>query len=449
MRPGMRARAPARADGGTEYRAPPSVWGVDSLKGWMCPGLQFGTGPNQNKWGNLHSHGGFVTTTAPATSMAYTSMGDTSTGKRVVINGTISGTTLTVNSITSGVQSDIQPNMSIVYAAWNADGTKGTPYIVSGTYPTYTIAANPSPTNATSVTMYIIDRWLCVDGQPSFARVADPVSPGRYAYKHRLIFEDYRPAGQGETTTGLKKSITRFGDAGSEPSEGQGTLQPVGTYYMDMFAYLIPAATRTLMLTNRNTLIWQHKNSIGSPGLSIYIAPGKAQIGPSTIPAGERMPTAGNFEPRFAMSGYGNDGDGFGDGFQWEKSIVPNFPAGTWIYLLVRVKPHYLQSSGPHTQVWAAVGNAAAAKVLDIDKPNLDNAAVDVFRQFGWYVGGQNSSIDRTTGANIWPAEQQWWFPGDEIELLMKDYLVAPQWRADAEPPLWLVDQWFNEMRSR
>jgi hypothetical protein len=146
------------------------------------------------------------------------------------------------------------------------------------------------------------------------------------------------------------------------------------------------------------------------------------------------------------MSGYGNDGV---EGFQWETLMVSNFPADTWIYFLVRAKSQYLESNNPHTQAWVAVGNGAASKVVDNTKPNLDNAAVEVFRQVGLYTDYWKSNANQTTGANNWPTEYQWWDTGDSIEVLMKEYLVAPQWRADIEPPLWLVDQWFNELRSR
>jgi hypothetical protein len=412
-----------------------------------------GAGANQNKYGNLHTQTGANTTTTGTASMAFSVLGDTFTGRRVVVNGTVAGTSLTVHSITSGASENIAAGMALLYDVWQANGSANTGYVNSGTYPNFTL--NSAPGDATSVPITIVDRYLGVDGQPAFCRISDPDGVvGRYCWQHRLTYEDYRPSGQDDTSTGLQKVISRFGDNASEPSNGQGIVQPVGTYYMDMFALRMPSATHFKTRCTTSNLIWQHKNSAGQPGLSMHITAGKARSNNANIIAnGRQIPLAADpFAPRITLTAYGDDGSSgspAGNDFTSQDIVLAGYPASAWVYLLVRVKPNRFQADAPHTQVFVAAGSAPAVKAVDHAFGNCDSASVDVNRQFGWYNGSSITYINQATGADEFGTNHQWFFPGDEINLLVKDYLVAEQWRADTEPPLWLVDQWFDELRSR
>lgn len=452
MRPGIRTRAPARSDMATQITTQLSPWGQGHIKGWLSPYLEMGPASNQNYFGNLHAQTGSNTNTTGTGSMAFSVLGDIFTGRRVVINGTVSGSALTVNSITSGSSGDIAVGMAVLYDAWQANGATDVRHIASGTYPNFTLSGSPG--NATAVTITLVDRYLGIDGQPAFSRIPDPDGvPGKYCWQFRLTHEDYRPSGQDDTNTGLQKVLARFSDSGTEPSNGLGLRQPVGTYYMDMFAIRIPAASLAILKYQDGRLIWQHKNSAGDPGLSLDIVAGQARAGPSTLPTGERMPLAPANEPRIALGSYGwdqTDNGGLGEaGVQLQVNVVDNIPADTWMYFLVRAKPRYLDSDNPHTQMWVAVGNGAAVKKVDSTKANNDNSATDVFRQFGMYIYSRETYINQTTGANEYGNTYEWFNAGEELKLLSKEYAISPQWRADSEPPLWLVDQWFNELRGR
>lgn len=454
MRQGLRASAPARADRATAYRAPPQVWGPDQLKGWLSPYVAMGAGARDNRFGNLHAQTGSNTATTGNGPMAFSSLGDTFAGRRVVINGTVSGSTLTVNSVISGSPSDIGAGMAVLYDAWQANGSAATAVIVSGSGP-YTLSSSPG--NAAGVQITLVDRYLGLDGQPAFSRVPDPDDPSgqRMCWQHRLKYEDYRPSGQDDTSVGLQKCLARFGDSGSEASNGLGILQPVGTYYMDLFALRIPAATYLkTRFTAGELLLWQHKNNSGNPGIKISIDAGQARNNASTIPTGERIPLVTATEPRLTLSTYGNDGS---SGWQSQTVIAANYPADTWIYGLMRARAQNLVGDNPHTQFWVKVGDAAASKVVDLAQPNCEASSNGINRQWGWYVGSSITYMNQTTGANAYidgsggnPGDDiPWWGAGEEILLLFKDYLVAPQWRADVEPPLWLVDRWFDQLRAR
>lgn len=448
----LRQSAPNRSDRATVYRSLPQI-AAGQFKGWLSPHLEMGAGNNQNKFGNLHAQTGSNTSAAGTAPMAFSALGDTFAGRRVVINGTVSGTSLTVNSITSGNSGDIAAGMAVLYGAWQTNGAAGTGYIASGTYPNFTLSSSSG--NATSVAITIVDRYLGLDGQPSFSRIADPAGvAGRYCWQHRLTFEDYRPSGQDDTSVGLQKVLARFGDTGAEVSNGLGILQPVGSYYMDLFAIRVPAATHLQTRCVDDILLWQHKNSSGQPGFSIAMTAGKARSGNANIISnGKQIALAADaLSPRLTCITYGDDGSSgspAGKDFTSQDIVLADYPSDTWIYLLVRVKPQLYQADNPRTQVWVAAGSGSVVKAVDHAFANCDVAATDVNRQWGWYVGSSSTYMDQTTGANDFNNQRPWWGAGNEINLQVKDYLVFPQWAADMEPPLWLVDQWFDVLRSR
>ena len=101
-----------------------------------------------------------------------------------------------------------------------------------------------------------------------------------------------------------------------------------------------------------------------------------------------------------------------------------------------------------HIRNAGSQGSDAAVKAVDTTRGNSDAAAADSFRQWGWYLFDDLSST-AGYGVNRFPTLAAWWGAGQELNCFFKEMLVSPQWRADTEPPLWLVDQWFNELRSR
>lgn len=425
-----------RPSGVSDNKVPPQAWGVGQFKGWLSPYLENGTAADQNYFGNLHAQTGSNTATTGNGSMAFSSLGDTFTGRRVVIDGTVSGNALTVNSVVSGSSSDIDVGMAVLYSVWNlnSSGNLGTLVITGGSYPNFTLSVNNASNNATGVQMVILDRYLSVDGQPGFSRATDPQDPSKSCWKHRTIFPDYRPGGQA-WGDGLRKVLPRFGDSGSEPSNGQGIVQPIGSYYMDLFAFKIPAATRLITRYADSILLWQHKNSTGQPGLALFQYSGQVQ--PSGTPAVGLAPAS---EPRLLLRLYA------GGANNGTYLLAANYPADTWIYVLQRVKPHPTDGTA-HTQTWVALGDAAASKLVDTTKGNVDDPSADVNRQWGWYIFSDNAYCYNNGVYN--PTPGPWWGGSDELNIYFKDYSVAPQWRADVEPSLRLVENWFNILRGR
>jgi hypothetical protein len=437
MRPGMRASAPARADRATRFATQIYPWGQGQLKGWLSPYLSMAPASNQNYFGNLHAQTGSNTTTTGNGSMAFSVLGDNFAGRRVVINGTVSGTALTVNSITSGSSGDIAVGMAVLYAVWQANGATDTRHIVSGTYPNFTLSGSPG--NATSVAITLVDRYLGIDGQPAFSRVTDPQDTTRQCWKHRLAYEDYRPSGQDDTTAGLRKVLARFSDSGSEPSDGLGLVQPYDTYYMDMFAVKIDAATRAIIRYGDSQLLWQHKNSIGQPGLAMFQWAGEYRGAADGVGA-PQIGYAGPNNPRLMLRLWNGTTNG-------NYIVKSAYAADTWIYILMRVKAHVTDGSA-HTQCWVAQGNDAAVKAVDTTRGNSDAAAANVFRQWGWYLFDDLSST-AGDGVNRFATPSAWWGAGQELNCFFKEMSVAPQWRADAEPPLWHADHRKHQGEAR
>lgn len=434
MRQGLRASAPARADRATAYRAPPQLWGPDQFKGWLSPYLPMGSGARQNRFGNLHAQTGATSGTAGVGSMAFSSLGDTFTGRRVVINGTISGSTLTVNSVISGSPSDIGAGMAVLYDAWRDTGSSSVAVISSGSGP-YTLSG--SPPAVTGVQITLIDRYLSIDGQPAFSRVADPQDASKLCWLHRVLFADMRPSGQA-WGTGLRKVLARHGDTGLEASNGQGIVQPYGTYYLEAFALKIPAATKAITRYAESNLLWQEKDSTDQPSLALFHWAGRYR-GSNDGSGAPQIDLAGPDEPRLVMRLWNGQTNG-------NYLLAANYPADTWIYFVIRSKPHQTDGSA-HLQVWVAVGDAAAAKVCDTTRGHSHSGSADSFRQWGWYVF-MDTSYYHTDGTSH-GSREAWWGGSDEMRLYVKEPLVALQWRADAEPPLWLVDRWFDQLRAR
>lgn len=371
----------------------------------------------------------------------------------MVFTGTVSGSGLAVTpgSETVGTSADFHTGMAVLYQAWEYASTQNTTVISGGTYPNFTLTNTNAAIHAGPVTMTAIDRYLCSDGQPAFSRVADPLDPGgqKKCWRFRVLHDDYRPGGQSSfmpaapMTSGTKKVLVRFGDDGVEPSRGQGTVQDVGTYYLDIFALHIPAATKDLLNFCDEALIWQHKDGAGAPGLSINVVAGTARNNGPLL--ANRMAYGSALEARLALSIYGENPTAA----QAQRLLVANFPTDRWIYVAVRSKPNRLSASGAHSQVWVASGDAAAAKLVDDTFGNADGAGSIVNRQWGWYPPDSHEHIIPVTGINDFPNLYPWWESGDEINVYYKGPYIAPQWRADQEPTLATVDQWFDILRGR
>lgn len=417
----------------TDIKAPPGVW--PTPKGWLSPYLAMGPGATQNLYGNLHAQTGAITATATTGTMAFSDLGDTFTGKRVVINGTVSGSTLTVNSIISGSISDIAAGMAVLYDVWQANGSASVGVIVSGSGP-YTLSSSPG--NATSVQITLVERYLGIDGQSAFSRIANPDEAAHLCWQHRVTYDDLRPSGQ-SAGSGVRKVLARFGDSGLEASNGLGIIQTYNTYYMDMFALRIPQATRDIIRYGDSMLLWQHKNSTNEPGLALFQWSGD-YVGSANQDGAPQISSAPVNEPRLVVRLWNGDTNG-------NYLALANYSADTWIYVLMRVKPNKSDGNA-QTQCWIASGSGSATKIMDTTRGNCDAAGVDVNRQWGWYLFN-NSSYCNSNGVNKYPALAPWWASGNSLTMQVKDYLVAPQEIANIDPPLWLVNSWFNTLRGR
>ena len=438
----LRAKRIIPGASGTAHACPLPI---GTPKGWLSPWLEMGTSANQNLYGNLHAQTGGNTGTTPAySSMAFSTLGEPSGGSLCIFTGSISGTTLSVSSVTSGA---LAVGMAVTWDTWNYSGTpSATPHPTDSTYhiqsgggSTWTLTGTPTMAPVSSRTMRAHTRMQGYNAS-GFERVADPADADKYAFKMSIGYDDYRPSSQAFTTggasatdglVGIRKLLSRFGDDGSAPASGQGLICPIGTFYMDAFSVYIPAATKAIAANQDQCLIWQHKNGTGAPGATIDLD--------SRLYSNSFALSAGT-GPRLVYKTYNKPGGSFA-----QTVLLDDYAAATWIHFLVRVKPGY--SSGAVNQVWVAVGDGAPVLKVNDTANNLDEASGGIFRQWGWYM--QNDTSYTNGDVNAFPSRSQWWSSGQVMTTYWKDYTVFPQEFADQEPTAAQLAQWFALMRQR
>jgi hypothetical protein len=417
---------------------------IGTPKGWLSPWLPMGTTGNTNRMGNIHAQTGSNTGTTPSySSMAFQTLGTPpANGDKCVFTGSISGTTLTVSSVASGA---LAVGMAVIWDTWNYDGsaphpTDSTYHIQSGSGSTWTLTGTPTMAPVSSRTMTALSRYQGMNG-PGFSLVADPADAAKFAFKATIGFDDRRPSsqawppgGSGDVSgaTGIRKVLARF-----EGSDSAGTLGARSTPYMDAFSIYIPAATKAQAGRMDNVLIWQHKNSSGTPGAFMSIYHRNFYWPPSTPP---NQPPAGTGN-RLVFGSYS------GSLAQSYRSVVlDNFAADTWLHFIFRITPGYQSSQNPRNEIWLAVGNAAWSKVVDNTNDNLEANSDSVNRQWCWYVSNDDSYWFDDTGVG---GPAQCWDTGEEITSYWKDYTVFPQDLANQNPSTAQLNQWFALMRQR
>ena len=402
----------------TDIKAPPALFGVAPVAdvgGVVTPYRNNGTGRNENFLGNLHSHNGSTTGTTPAAaSMAFSVLGNTYDGAQVVFSGSISGTTLTVHSITSG-GNNLAVGMALQYQYWQDDtgwpaassiSALGTGTGGVGTYTLHEVQDTIGP-----VEMVAQGKYMGASGEPAFSVIDDPDSSGRKWYRHRVCFNDKRPSGQTKGA-GVRKVLARWGDSGLEPSNGQGQLGSRGVPYMDCFTFLVPQATHDIIRNNDEMLIWQHKNSTGFPGAKLSLC-SQWYSGSYELPQG----TNG---PRIIWRCW----SGQAGANQPQIVVYDGYPADTPVHVVLRITPGWQASDNPKNEVWIKPQGGAITKPVDTTTRNLDSNGDSVNRQWGWYVYDDNSYSPN--GVHINPATGPWWEAGDVLDLWTKGYVSAP-----------------------
>lgn len=176
MRYGARLSGPVRSDRATAFTKPPQLCGVPprfAMTPWAT-----------NTYGGIHNQfGGDIDLTAvPPYNAATDSV-------PVEFVGSITGTTMTVSSITSG--GPLKTGAEGWYITRNTDArvgwscsivsqSSGTP----GGVGTYTISGEN--TGGASITLYSAHAHASLEGGQAFGLVDDPVNAGRYAYITRI-----------------------------------------------------------------------------------------------------------------------------------------------------------------------------------------------------------------------------------------------------------------------
>jgi hypothetical protein len=416
MRPGMRSRAPARADRATEYTTHAQMWGEPA---WgMSPDLEFGADPvRQNAIGQLHCAGSgnrtFLAQVIPWASGV------------VKFTGSISGTVLTVSSITSagpgfsvgqmvtwdtgGVEvndyctrSDIGANFrcdakpSTVAANWtnigggtgsgtnwgsvsseinmrNLDLNGDAEFITSfGTGTGGTGTYNLSSSNTKSArAMFARHPYANTDGGMAFGTVADPVNSGRYCHITRVTEEDPDASGQEgrktmPRTEGTASGVMRYSDM---LLNAWSVMVPTATREMYTGTYY----TETAGVHDRTgwghtaTLIYQNKT--GQPiQHAIWLC------------ARGQYPTA-ETGPYFELQ----PGTCPSDDFQ--KMLI-NFPADTWI--------HFIQLQRHGVRAWSSGIRMANGRFSGADTWGMITNAGQVYMVVS---GGDDESGTASTTA--------------------------------------------------
>jgi hypothetical protein len=313
MRPGMRSRAPARADRATLHTTQcqvfgQPVWAID-------PWLEFGADPKtQNAIGGLHCAG-------VGNQVEFRQVIPWESGV-VEFTGSVSGSVLTLISMGS-----VGPGLSVGQLLTWYTGTSTGDYeyitgLASGSWNANGSTYNLSSSNSlTSRTMWARHPFANRDGGQAFGVVADPVNSGRLCHVSRVIRDDPNAGGQ----TG-RKTMPRTELSGST---GAGELQ-----YADMllnaWSVMVPTATREMYtgtyytedefdVCNRvgwgmgGTLIYQNKTGQPIQHAIWLCPPGNT----STNQAGPYF----ELQPSEIPSG------------RFTKFLI-DFPADTWIHFI-------------------------------------------------------------------------------------------------------------------
>lgn len=329
----------------TDIRARSQMFGGEPL--WaITPALPNGTGLNQNVYGNVHNQYGAETKSSPAVNMSISGLGsqlDEGAAQTIVVfNATIVGTSMTVNSITSGGNNLLfgagtNSRLRVRSVVFNVGSeflinsqSSGTP----GGVGVYTL--NSSPGNATA-DYRAATPLACEDG--GYGLQVTTVN-GKKRYRTRVAYNDNNAASQAG-----RKMQFRMGDNGTELSEGLGQLTPWGEWKLLAFSISIPAATKPFLAKHDNILFWQMK--AGGAEISARLTFDNATSRDyGTTPPG----ASGTSSPRIMFRLY------FGAPKVVQIVCLDNFPTDTPIHYICRHRP----SVGP----WESTGTNVNAEYV-------------------------------------------------------------------------------------
>lgn len=322
----------------TDIRARNQMFGGEPL--WaVSPYLANGSALTENYQGNLQLQNGGATTIAPVNSMALQSLGDfPSSTYAVEFNGTLSGSTLTVHSITSGgnnllqgagtpnrlrIRSTAQPaNASEFYITAAGTGTGGVG--------TYTVAGDLD--NMTAQPMRALSPTGCSDGTPAL-QVVEVNDKKRY--RIHAVYDDFNAV-----TQQGQKVLIRAGDNGTEVSNGLNVLGYLGAPQVFGFSIEVPAATRDTLNRFDYILFWQHKDTdaAGDPRIVLDFTTQTYRPDNATPPGGGTVPGAPCVMALLDLPPYTTN-----------LRVVDGLPADTPIHFIIRWVPGIAQAASSKT----------------------------------------------------------------------------------------------------